>query len=68
MEDVIDAPAKVANRLSDLALQVAQEFLRCVTLGHIELVFAKLYLMLADADLQRPAVGKNDPQAVVGLM
>jgi hypothetical protein len=30
MEDVINAPAKVANRLGDFPLQVAQEMLRGV--------------------------------------
>jgi hypothetical protein len=37
MEHVIDASTKVANRLGDFPLQVAQEFLRCVVLSHIEL-------------------------------
>jgi hypothetical protein len=43
MEHVIDASTKVAYRLGDFPLQVAQEFLRCVVLSHIELKIAKLY-------------------------
>jgi len=32
-------------------LRHAQKFLRCIALGHIELVFAKLFLMHADHEI-----------------
>jgi hypothetical protein len=48
---MLDATGKVANRVKNFPLRLAQLFLRCVALGDIELVFAKLFLLLADAKL-----------------
>jgi hypothetical protein len=50
---MLDATRKVANRVENFPLRLAQIFLRCVALGHIEFVIAKVLLLLADAELQR---------------
>jgi hypothetical protein len=39
---MLDATGKVANRVKDFPLRLAQIFLRCVALGDIELVVDKL--------------------------
>jgi hypothetical protein len=46
-----DATGKVANRFKNFPLRLAQDILRCVALGHIELVLDKRCLLLADAQL-----------------
>ena len=53
---MLDAPGKVANRVKNFPLRLAQVFLRCVALGHIELVFAKV-LLLSLLGIQTAAVG-----------
>src|SRR5215472_15031576 len=57
---MLDAPGKVANRVKSFPLCLTQIFLRCVALGHIELVIAKVLLLLADAELQRLDVSRHD--------
>jgi hypothetical protein len=48
---LIDATRKVANRFKNFPFRLTQVFLRCVALGHIQLVVDKLSLVLADAEL-----------------
>jgi hypothetical protein len=45
---VINAPAQVANRLGYFSLQVAQEILRGIVLGDVELIFGKRPFLIAD--------------------
>jgi len=64
---MLNATSKVANGVKNFPLRLAQIFLRCVTLGHIELVFAKVLLLLADAELQRLKPRPVEPSGAVSL-
>ena len=48
---MFDVTSEVANRFKNFPLRLAQIFLRCVALSRIELVFAKVLLLLADVEL-----------------